>query len=247
MPRRDGRAALGGDRPAVPAVRPFRPAAPYPEPVGDAPITIVIADDHTLVREGTRQLLERHPDLQVVGEVARGDEVPALVGSLRPDVLLLDVRLPGANGIEVLRRVATATPGIRVVMLSAFADTDYVSAALSAGAAGYLLKTSPGEEVAQAIRAVHAGATVLDPAVSRELVTHPARAEPTDLSPREAELVALVVEGLPNKVIATRLGISRRTVEGHLGRVFSKLGVATRTELARYAVTHGLVGDGTGP
>jgi len=209
--------------------------------VDGAPITIAIADDHALVREGTRQLLERHGDLQVVAEVARGDEVLDAVLATRPAVLLLDVRLPGASGIEVLREVRAAAPETRVVMLSAFADPDYVGAALAAGAAGYLLKTAPAGEVAQAIRAAHAGSTVLDPAVSRELVAAPPRAEAVELSRREAELVALVVEGLANKAIAARLGISRRTVEGHLSRLFARLGVATRTELARYALTHGLV------
>ena len=209
----------------------------------EAPVRIVIADDHALVREGTRELLGRHPDLQVVGEAASGDEVVATVLAAEPNVVLLDVRLPGASGIEVMRRLAVEAPAVKVVMLSAFAEHDYVSAALAAGAAGYLLKTAPGEEVAAAIRAVMSGATVLDPAVSRQLAGGTgAGSNPGELTPREAELVRLVAEGLPNKAVATRLGLSRRTVEGHLGRIFAKLGVATRTELAHYATIHGLLG-----
>ena len=211
--------------------------------MGEAPVRIVIADDHALVREGTRELLGRHPDLQVVGEVASGDEVVAAVLAAEPDLVLLDVRLPGASGIEVMRRLAVEAPAVKVVMLSAFAEHDYVSAALGAGAAGYLLKTAPGEEVAAAIRAVMSGATVLDPAVSKQLaVGTGAGSNPGELTAREAELVRLVAEGLPNKAVATRLGLSRRTVEGHLGRIFAKLGVATRTELAHYATVHGLLG-----
>lgn len=210
-------------------------------------IAVVIADDHALVREGTREVLTRHPDLWVAGEVSRGEEVPAVVGETGPDVVLLDVRLPGMSGIDVLRRLRAEHPDVKVIMLTAFAEREYVSAALAAGASGYLLKTAPGEEVVAAIRAVMSGATVLDPSVSLELVRSPAERGVTDLTRREAELVALVVEGLPNKAIAARLGISPRTVDGHLARLFSKLGVSTRTELARFATTHGLVDGASQP
>lgn len=194
-----------------------------------------------MVREGTRELLERHADLRVVGVAADGEGVTSLVDAVVPDVVLLDIRLPGASGIAVLRRLTAAHPSVKVLMLTAFSDREYIDAALAAGASGYLLKTASGEELVTAIRAVMAGSTVLDPAVSRQLTSHLTGAEQGELTPREAELVVLVAKGLPNKAVAAQLGISRRTVEGHLGRIFAKLGVTTRTELAHYATTHHLV------
>lgn len=206
---------------------------------------MVVADDHAVLRAGTRQILEAAGDITVVGEAADGDEALAVCAALRPQVALLDIRMPGPNGIEVARRLAEECPEVAVVVLSAYDDDAYVRAALSSGVAGYLLKTTPASELVQAVRSAAAGTTVLDPGITRRLATGVVGlAEP--LTWRERQVVVLVAEGLPNKVVAGRLGISTRTVEGHLNHVFAKLGVATRTELVRYALDHGLVaGEGS--
>jgi len=208
-------------------------------------VRVVIAEDHTLVREGTREILEQQPDLRVVGEAADGPAAVELVSRLRPDVVLLDLRLPELNGIEVTERLSATVPEAKVVILSAYDDEDYVIAALQAGAAGYLLKTVPGQELVQAVRAVHAGETVLQEGLSRKLAQYWRQASGTRggqwLSRRELEVLRLLAAGCTNKEIAARLAISLRTVEGHLGNIFSKLGVGSRTEAALYAVTHLLV------
>jgi DNA-binding NarL/FixJ family response regulator len=210
-------------------------------------IDVFIAEDHTLVREGTRQILEQQPDLRVVGEADRGDLAIERVARLRPHVAVLDFRLPGLNGVEVTARVHAAQPAVRVLLLSAYDDAEYILAALQAGAAGYLLKTVPGHELVAAIRAVHAGETVLQDAVSRVLAEHWRRSSapdgPAQLSGREREVLALLAAGLANKEIAGRLSISLRTVEGHLGNIFGKLGVGSRTEALLYAVKHRLLAD----
>lgn len=208
-------------------------------------ITVFIAEDHALVREGTRQLLEQYDDLRVVGEAESGEVAAEQIAALRPDVALLDLRLPGLNGIEVAARLAATAPAVRVLILSAYDYEDYVVAALNAGAAGYLLKTAPGREVAEAVRAAHRGETVLAPALARKLAQHWQRTGRRGgggvLSPRELEVVRLLASGRSNKDIAVSLGISLRTVEGHLGNVFAKLGVTSRTEAVLYAVNHRLV------
>ncbi len=208
-------------------------------------ITIVIAEDHALVREGTRQIIEQHADLRVVGEADRGDRAVALVGELRPDVVLLDLRLPVLNGIEATSKITSSYPEVKVLMLSAYDDEDYILAALNAGAAGYLLKTAPGREVVEAVRAAYRGETVLQPAISRKLAQYWQRFNAPGgsarLSPRELEVLRLLARGAPNKEIAATLGISLRTVEGHLGNIFGKLGVFSRTEAVLYAVNHHLL------
>ncbi len=208
-------------------------------------IDVFIAEDHTLVREGTRQILEQQADLRVVGEADRGDVAVERVVRLRPHVALLDFRLPGLSGVEVTARVRAAQPEVKVLLLSAYDDAEYVLAALQAGAAGYLLKTVPGWELVAAVRAVHAGKTVLQEAVSRTLSEHWRRTGGADsgarLSPREREVLGLLGAGLANKEVAARLGISLRTVEGHLGNVFAKLGVGSRTEAVLYALKHRLL------
>ena len=208
-------------------------------------IDVFIAEDHTLVREGTRQILEQQADLRVVGEADRGDVAVERLVRLRPHVALLDFRLPGLSGVEVTARLRAAQPEVRVLLLSAYDDAEYVLAALQAGAAGYLLKTVPGSELVAAVRAVHAGKTVLQEAVSRALSEHWRRSGGADggarLSPREREVLGLLGVGLANKEVAARLGISLRTVEGHLGNVFAKLGVSSRTEAVLYALKHRLL------
>jgi DNA-binding NarL/FixJ family response regulator len=188
-------------------------------------ITVFIAEDHALVREGTRQILEQQPDLRVVGEADRGDSAVELIGILQPAVVLLDLRLPVMNGIEVATRVRDSWPDVKVLILSAYDDEDYVLAALKAGVAGYLLKIAPGREVVEAVRAADAGETVLHPDIARQLARQWRRASLADqgdrLSPRELAVLGLLARGSSNKEIAAALGISFRTVEGHLGNIFS--------------------------
>ena len=200
---------------------------------------MVVADDHALLRAGTRQILESAGGIRVVAEAADGDEALDRCRALRPDVALVDIRMPGPNGIEVAQRLGTEVPEVAVVVLSAYDDDAYVRAALACGVSGFLLKTTPAAELVQAVRSAAAGTTVLDPTISRRLATEPAGHD-DGLTWRERQVVALVAQGLANKVVALRLGISTRTVEGHLNHVFSKLGVTTRTELVRWALEHGL-------
>ncbi len=206
------------------------------------PLRVVVIDDHEVLRAGTRQVLETAQDIVVVGEAEDWDAALGVIGELRPDIALVDIQLSGRNGIDLARQLSTDHPATRVVILSAYDDDDFIRRAFEAGVAGYLLKTMPRDELINAVRAVGMGTTVLDPAVS----THLARATSAGvtgaprLTLREREVVALVADGLSNKAIATRLGVSTRTVEGHVNHVFTKLDLESRTELVRYVLTNGL-------
>ena len=206
-------------------------------------IRVILAEDHTLVREGTRRILEQHRDLQVVGEAADGNEAVALVERLRPDVAVVDIAMPRLNGIEATRRIKAISPATSVLILSAYDDDQYVSALLEAGAAGYVLKDLPGHELVEAVRSVHAGEAVLHPVIARKVLRHFTagaeggdRQSTTQLSPREQEVLKLAAQGRANKDIARHLTLSERTVQVHLSHIFDKLGVASRTE----AVIRGL-------
>ncbi len=208
-----------------------------------SPIRVIIAEDHTLVREGTREILEREQDIQVVGEAARGDDAVRQALEHNPDVLLMDMRMPGMNGIEATREVAAQAPSVKVLILSAHEDEDYVREALAVGASGYLLKTAPGRELVEGIRAVASGSTILSPELTRKLAQarlEPARASDR-LSSREFAVLRLIAQGRANKEVALELGISLRTVEGHLHNIFEKLRVGSRTEAVVHAVNHGLL------
>jgi DNA-binding NarL/FixJ family response regulator len=205
--------------------------------------TVVIAEDHVLVREGTRQILSGEDDLSVVGEASRGDEAVQVVLRLRPTVVLMDMRMPGLNGIEATRQILAQAPDTKVVIVSAHEDEDYVREALSAGAVGYILKTAPARELVEGVRAVAAGSLVLSPSLSRRLTQSrgdPARASDR-LSARELAVLRQIALGQANKEIARDLGISQRTVEGHLHNIFEKLRVSSRTEAVVYAANHGIV------
>ena len=211
-------------------------------------IRVVIADDHALLREGTRQILEDQPGLRVVGEAQDGEEAVALVSRLHPDVVLMDIAMPKLNGIEATRLIKQASPSTSVLILTAYDDDQYVYALLDAGAAGYLLKNVRGDELAQAVRAVAEGESVLHPAIARKMFKRytsaagaaaPAGTEP--LSDRESEVLALAARGLSNKMIARELSLSDRTVQVHLSNIFGKLGVASRTEAVITALRHGLL------
>jgi DNA-binding NarL/FixJ family response regulator len=206
-------------------------------------VRILLAEDHTLVREGTRQILAQCPDFEVVGETDRGDLAVELTVRLQPDVVVLDVRLPVLNGIEATRRIAVQRPASRVLIVSAYDDQQYVLEALRAGASGYLLKNAPSTELVSAVRAVAGGHTVLQDRISRLLARRAddGGASKLEPSPREIEILHEVAAGKPNKEIALDLRISARTVEGHLNNLFAKLGVSSRTEALVVAVNRHLI------
>jgi DNA-binding NarL/FixJ family response regulator len=209
----------------------------------DGLLRVVVVDDHEVLRAGTRQVLETTDDIVVVGEAHDWDSALAVIADQRPDVALVDIQLAGRNGIDLARQLATDHSDTRIVILSAHDDDAFVRRAFEAGVAGYLLKTMPREELINAVRAVGMGTTVLDPAVSARLAGANTLTEVPGaprLTVREQEVVALVADGLSNKAIAIRLGVSTRTVEGHVNHVFTKLDLESRTELVRYVLTNGL-------
>lgn len=212
------------------------------------PITIVLAEDHLVMREGTRHILEEHPDLRVVGEAGDGEEALQLVERLQPDVAIVDIRMPKLNGIEVVRKMKECCPGTKALMLTAYDDDDYILAAMEAGASGYLLKTAQARELVESVRIVHQGEPVLHPAIAVKIARLwaqrgvPVRDAPAEqLTPRELDVLQLAAEGLRNRAIADRLSISVRTVEGHFNSIFAKLGVSSRVEAVLYALSKHLV------
>jgi DNA-binding NarL/FixJ family response regulator len=219
-------------------------------------INLILADDHAVVRAGTRQLLERQPDLRVVGEAADGEEAVRLAKELKPHVVVMDVRMPKMSGVEATRRIKQEVPEVAVLVLTAHDDDEYVFALLQAGANGYLLKTAEMEELVKAIRAVAAGQSALDPVVTGKVVAQFAsgrslpdvlanvKDEYEGLTEREMEILRLVGKGLTNKDIGQQLYISDRTVQAHLSNIFSKLGVNSRTEAVMYAVRRGWISAG---
>jgi len=207
-------------------------------------IRILLADDHAVVREGTRQILEQEPDLKVVAEAGDGEEAVQLAGTCKPDVAIIDIAMPKLNGIAATQQIKALYPAIAVLILSAYDDDPFVFALLEAGAAGYLLKSIRGCELIDAVRAVHAGESVLHPSIARKVLNRfvPAsgkakRQELSEvLSEREAEVLKLAARGLSNRDIASELCLSLHTVEAHLLHIFNKLQVSSRTE----AVVRGL-------
>jgi NarL family two-component system response regulator LiaR len=208
-------------------------------------IRVLVADDHAVVRRGLRTFLELQDDIAVVGEAEDGEEALAAAERLDPDVILLDLVMPRADGIAALHGLRERSPRSRVIVLTTFLDDDKLLPAVRAGAAGYLLKDVEPKELVSAIRTVHAGDALLHPAaaarVMAELVES-SRPEPAALlTPRETEVLALIARGQPNKVIARELGVSEKTVKTHVSNVLGKLGVSDRTQAALYAVREGLV------
>lgn len=222
------------------------------EAEADRTISVMLADDHPIVRKGTRELLEPHADLRVVGEANDGREAVELARRLKPDVILMDVSMPELNGIEATREIKALVPGTAILVLSSYDDDAYVFALLEAGAAGYLLKNAREDELVGAVRAVASGESVLHPAVARKVLSrfssgatggqsgaNAAREE--GLSPRELEVLRIAATGSTNKEIARDLEISPRTVQVHLANIFSKLGVGSRTEAVLYAIKRGWI------
>ncbi|MFD2610227.1 response regulator [Deinococcus taklimakanensis] len=210
------------------------------------PITLLLVDDHPVVRKGTRELLEGEADLRVVGEAGSGEEAIAQARALHPDVILMDVSMPGMNGIEATRAIKAERPGVGVLVLTSYDDDAYVFALLEAGAAGYLLKNASEDDLLGAVRAVAAGESALHPSVARKVLQRfSAGATPTppedDLSPRELEVLRVAASGRTNKEIARDLDISPRTVQVHLANIFSKLSVGSRTEAVLYGIRRGWI------
>ena len=208
----------------------------------DASITVVLVEDHRIVREGTRELLERAPSIHVVGEATAGEEAIRLAAALKPDVMLVDVQLSGMNGIDVIRTVTGIAPEVRCVILSAYDDFVYITEAFEAGACGYLLKTVSAAELIGAVRAAAAGATVTDERTSRRL-TDRWRSKGRlveGLTVRETDVLRLLVKGSSNKEIARALGVGLRTIEGYVSNVIAKCGVRSRTEAVLFALSHNL-------
>jgi DNA-binding NarL/FixJ family response regulator len=206
-------------------------------------IRVVIVDDHGLVRAGLEELLSAAEDIEVVATAANGEEAVAAVERERPDVVLMDLSMPALDGVEATRLAISAQPDVRVVALTSFAESDRVLRALDAGAVGYLLKASDPQELQSGIRAAARGESPLDPKAARAVLAarRKTRTEP-EFSPREREVLELLAEGLPNKLIARRLEISEKTVKTHLTRVFQAVGATDRTQAALWAREHG-IGD----
>ena len=202
-------------------------------------IRVLVADDHAVVRSGLGQLLATAPDLELAGEAANGEEAVALSEAEKPDVILMDISMPGLDGVEATRRIVARDPEARVVMLTSLADNRKILDALEAGASGYLLKHAGPEELLGAIRAAAAGDAPLDPKAARALLDS-RRAPSADkaLSAREQEVLQLVAQGLANKQIARKLAISERTVKAHLTNIFARIGVSDRTQAALWARDH---------
>ena len=206
-------------------------------------IKVLLADDHSVVRKGVREFLEDEPDIEVVGEAVNGTEAVDLAGALRPDVVVMDIKMPGLSGVEATRRIRADLPEVRVLALTAYDDDPYVFGLLEAGASGYVLKTAELRELIWAIRTVAAGQSALDPAIAPRLIARVAQhgSASDSLTERELEVLRLAARGRTNKQIGHDLAISDRTVQNHLANIFAKLGVASRTEAVTDALQRGVI------
>ncbi len=210
-------------------------------------IGVVIVDDHPVVRQGLRTFLETQKDLEILGEAENGEEALERIAESVPDVVLMDLVLPGIDGIEATRRVRELSPSTKVIVLTSFADDEKVFPAIKAGAAGYLLKDVEPPQLAEAIRAVYRGEALLHPTVAarlmQEVSSEDRQAPGGTLTPRELEVLRLVARGMSNKEIAKELTVSEKTVKTHVSNVLAKLHLADRTQAALYAVRRGLTED----
>ena len=204
-------------------------------------IRVVIADDHGLVREGLRQLVDGPADIEVVGTAASGREAVDLIERTRPDVALMDLSMPDTDGIVATREALGRAPKTNVVILTSFSDRSEIMAALDSGASGYLLKDAEPQDLLAGVRAAARGDSPLAPRAAREVLSARTEERPTaDLSPRERDVLRLVGQGLPNKRIALELEISEKTVKAHLTNIFQRIGVSDRTQAAMFAKVHRL-------
>ncbi|CAA9435055.1 MAG: Two-component transcriptional response regulator, LuxR family [uncultured Rubrobacteraceae bacterium] len=204
-------------------------------------IRILVADDHPMLREGLVAVLSTQPDFEVVGEAADGSEVVRLAETLLPDVILLDLEMPGMDGVTALEKLRENGSGARVIVFTAYDTDERILGSLRAGARGYLLKGASRAELFGAVRTVHSGGSLLQPLVTGRLLDHMNAPEPEPLTPRELEVLALLARGLPNKEIADSLYIGERTVKFHVSSILAKLEAGNRTEAARIAISRGLI------
>ena len=206
------------------------------------PIRIILVDDHAIVREGVRAILETHDDLQVIGEFASGNDALGAVAALKPDMALVDLKMPGLSAVETIRGLHERTPGIRVLVFTSFGEDLLIRATLDAGATGFLIKDALKDDLVHAIRSVAAGQPYLAPAAQRqlmELLRKPAESR-DELTARETGVLKLIAEGLSNKQIARRLNLTEGTVKGYVSQVLAKLHLEDRTQAALHAVRIGL-------
>ncbi len=216
---------------------------PEPEPEPPARIRVLIVDDHTVVRRGLRGFFELLDDIEVVGEAEDGRRAVAMVEELAPDVVLMDLLMPAMDGIAAIARIKATSPDVEIVALTSFIEEDRVTAALEAGATGYLLKDAEADDVAAAVRSAHAGVVHLDPQVRRMLAARVRNPRPgatthEPLTDREREVLRLVARGHSNKEIATLLDITERTARTHVSNILGKLDLASRTQAALWAIEH---------
>ncbi|MFD9939387.1 response regulator [Nonomuraea sp. NPDC059023] len=204
-------------------------------------IKLLIVDDHPVVREGLRGMLDGDPGLDVVGAASSGDEAVVRAREMAPDVVLMDLRMPGGDGVSATGRILADRPGVRVIVLTTYESDQDIVRAVEAGAAGYLLKDTSAEDLVAAVYAAARGETVLSPSVATKLVTRMRGPVQQALTPREAEVLALVARGLTNAEVGRRLFISETTVKTHLLRIFGKLGVSDRTAAVTTAMERGLL------
>lgn len=203
-------------------------------------IRVIVADDHAVVRQGLAGLIDAAGDMTVLATASDGSAAVELAREHGPDVVLMDLQMPGTDGVAATRLITAEIPGVEVLVLTSFSDTDRILAALDAGAVGYLLKDAEPAELLDGVRAVARGESPLHPRAARQLLVARSSGGRVELSPRETEVLRLVVGGLANKQIARRLGITERTVKAHLTSVFQRIGVADRTQAALWAQRHGL-------
>ena len=211
------------------------------------PVTVIIADDHPIVRQGLATVVNQEEDLKVVGQAGDGFEAVSLATKLGPDIVLMDLQMPGMDGVEAIKKIKEEAPDIGIIILTTFDTDEYIFRGIEAGAQGYLLKDSPPEEVLEAIRAVHRGESVVEPRVATKLLqrfsqlSRSPAVEAGGLSEREIEVLQLAAEGAGNKAIAARLVIGESTVKTHLIHIFNKLGVKDRTEAVTQAARRGII------
>jgi two-component system, NarL family, response regulator LiaR len=235
------------DRGGGPAAGPGPGGGTAPGPHGGRPagrsggrIRLLLCDDHEMVRTGLRTFLGLQADMVVVGEAANAEQALALIPRLEPDVVLMDLALPGMPGVEAVRRIRTGHPQVKVLALTSYSGQDTVLPAIRAGVSGYLLKDVGPAELADALRSVHRGGAPLHPQVAATVLAQVAEPARDPLTPRESEVLRLIARGLSNRLIARELALSEKTVKAHLSAIFGKLGVADRTQAALYAVRSGL-------
>lgn len=217
----------------------------------DEKIRILLADDHVMLRQGTLALLQREADIEVIGQASDGRQAVDLAHDLRPDIVVMDVRMPELSGVEATRLIREALPEVQVLVLTAHDDEQYIFSLLEAGASGYLLKTAPVSELAKAIRQVKSGESPLSPSIARKIVVRMSNkdakspqaaqenANSNDLTSRELEVLQLLAQGMNNRAIAESMTVSERTVHAHLSNIFTKMGVSSRLEAVLFAIRRG--------